>query len=113
MDIFICGDRGAAALIVSLRDPAFHPTSHQELRAQSTAKEVVLFVHAYANTFQDAAFSMADLCHFLGICPRPLMKMAETYGESAFRAESPTDALASWRNHAAAFAFGLPPFPSC
>ena len=29
-------------------------------------KEVVLFVHGYANTFQDAAFSMADLCHFLG-----------------------------------------------
>jgi esterase/lipase superfamily enzyme len=26
----------------------------------------VLFVHGYANTFQDAAFSMADLCHFLG-----------------------------------------------
>jgi esterase/lipase superfamily enzyme len=29
-------------------------------------KEVLLFVHGYANTFQDAAFSMADLCHFFG-----------------------------------------------
>jgi esterase/lipase superfamily enzyme len=29
-------------------------------------KDVVLFVHGYANTFQDSAFSMADLCHFLG-----------------------------------------------
>src|SRR5262249_25547851 len=53
--------RGAAALIVSLRDPALHPTSRQEFTAQSTAKEVVLFVHGYANTPQDAAFSMADL----------------------------------------------------
>jgi esterase/lipase superfamily enzyme len=34
--------------------------------AASPRKEVVLFVHGYANTFQDAAFSMADLCHFLG-----------------------------------------------
>ena len=23
-------------------------------------------MHGYANTYQDAAFSMADLCHFLG-----------------------------------------------
>ena len=29
-------------------------------------KEVVLFVHGYANTFQDAAFTMGELCHFLG-----------------------------------------------
>jgi esterase/lipase superfamily enzyme len=34
--------------------------------AAAPRKEVVLFVHGYANTFQDAAFSMADLCHFLG-----------------------------------------------
>jgi esterase/lipase superfamily enzyme len=34
--------------------------------AASPQKEVVLFVHGYANTFQDAAFSMADLCHFFG-----------------------------------------------
>jgi esterase/lipase superfamily enzyme len=32
----------------------------------SPRKEVVLFVHGYANSFQDAAFSMADLCHFFG-----------------------------------------------
>ncbi|HSV57998.1 MAG TPA: alpha/beta hydrolase [Variovorax sp.] len=29
-------------------------------------KEVVLFVHGYANTFQDAAFTMGELCHFFG-----------------------------------------------
>jgi esterase/lipase superfamily enzyme len=29
-------------------------------------KEVVLFVHGFANTFEDAAFKMADLCHFFG-----------------------------------------------
>ena len=29
-------------------------------------KEVVLFVHGYANTFQDASFTMGELCHFLG-----------------------------------------------
>ena len=34
--------------------------------AASPRKEVVLFVHGYANTFEDAAFSMADLCHFFG-----------------------------------------------
>jgi hypothetical protein len=32
----------------------------------SPRKEVVLFVHGYAHSFQDAAFSMADLCHFFG-----------------------------------------------
>ena len=34
--------------------------------AAAPRKEVVLFVHGYANTFEDAAFSMADLCHFFG-----------------------------------------------
>jgi esterase/lipase superfamily enzyme len=34
--------------------------------AASPRKEVVLFVHGYHDTFSDAAFSMADLCHFLG-----------------------------------------------
>jgi esterase/lipase superfamily enzyme len=34
--------------------------------AAAPRKEVLLFVHGYANTFQDAAFSMADLCHFFG-----------------------------------------------
>jgi len=34
--------------------------------AQSPRKEVVLFVHGYRETFGDAAFSMAELCHFLG-----------------------------------------------
>ena len=26
----------------------------------------MLFVHGYANTFQDASFTMGELCHFLG-----------------------------------------------
>jgi esterase/lipase superfamily enzyme len=34
--------------------------------AQSPRKEVVLFVHGYHETFSDAAFTMAELCHFLG-----------------------------------------------
>lgn len=34
--------------------------------AASPRKEVVLFVHGYANTFADAAFTMTDFCHFLG-----------------------------------------------
>lgn len=29
-------------------------------------KEVVLFVHGYANTFEDAALTMGEMCHFLG-----------------------------------------------
>ncbi len=34
--------------------------------AASPRKEVILFVHGYAKTFDDAAFRMADLCHFFG-----------------------------------------------
>ncbi len=34
--------------------------------ASAPRKEVVLFVHGYANSFQDAALTMAELCHFLG-----------------------------------------------
>jgi esterase/lipase superfamily enzyme len=34
--------------------------------AASPRKEVVLFVHGYAKTFEDAAFRMANLCHFFG-----------------------------------------------
>jgi esterase/lipase superfamily enzyme len=34
--------------------------------ALSPRKEIVLFVHGYANTFQDAALTMGELCHFLG-----------------------------------------------
>ena len=34
--------------------------------ADAPRKEVVLFVHGYANTFQDASFTMGELCHFLG-----------------------------------------------
>lgn len=32
----------------------------------SPRKEVVMFVHGYANSFQDAALTMGELCHFLG-----------------------------------------------
>lgn len=34
--------------------------------AESPRKEVVLFVHGYANTFRDAALTMGELCHYLG-----------------------------------------------
>jgi esterase/lipase superfamily enzyme len=34
--------------------------------AASPRKEVVLFVHGYANSFVDAALTMGELCHFLG-----------------------------------------------
>ena len=34
--------------------------------ADAPRKEVVLYVHGYHNTFQDAAFTMGELCHFLG-----------------------------------------------
>ena len=34
--------------------------------AAAPRKELVLFVHGYANTFQDAAFTMGELCHFFG-----------------------------------------------
>jgi esterase/lipase superfamily enzyme len=33
---------------------------------QAVRKEVVLYVHGYHNTFEDAALTMGELCHFLG-----------------------------------------------
>ena len=59
-----------------MRSPAVvdaHERAAADLQAEvarriavSPRKEVVLFVHGYANAFRDAAFSMADLCHFFG-----------------------------------------------
>jgi esterase/lipase superfamily enzyme len=50
-----------------------HEKANRALRAEvarrlaiSPRKEIVLFVHGYANTFQDAALTMGELCHFLG-----------------------------------------------
>lgn len=50
-----------------------HETASRALQAEVTRrlassprKEVVLFVHGYHNTFQDAALTMGELCHFLG-----------------------------------------------
>jgi esterase/lipase superfamily enzyme len=34
--------------------------------AASPRKEVVLFVHGYHDTFEDAALTMGELCHFMG-----------------------------------------------
>jgi esterase/lipase superfamily enzyme len=58
------------------RDPAVidaHEKAAAQLQAEvarriaaSPRKEVVLFVHGYANTFQDAALTMGELCHYLG-----------------------------------------------
>jgi esterase/lipase superfamily enzyme len=50
-----------------------HETATRALQAEvarrlasSPRKEVVLFVHGVANTFQEAALTMGELCHFLG-----------------------------------------------
>ena len=50
-----------------------HETATRELQAEvarrlasSPRKEVVLYVHGVANTFQDAALTMGELCHYLG-----------------------------------------------
>jgi esterase/lipase superfamily enzyme len=58
------------------RSPAamdVHEQAAAGLRAEVTRrlekaprKEIALFVHGYHNTFEDAAFTMGDLCHFLG-----------------------------------------------
>jgi esterase/lipase superfamily enzyme len=58
------------------RDPAVmdaHDKAAAGLQAEVTRrlalaprKEVVLFVHGYANTFRDAALTMGELCHYLG-----------------------------------------------
>jgi len=58
------------------RDPAVvdaHEKAEAALQAEvarriaaSPRKEVVLFVHGYANTFRDAALTMGELCHYLG-----------------------------------------------
>ena len=59
-----------------LRAPAFvaaHEKAKQELQTEiarrldlAPRKEVVLYVHGYNNTFEDAALTMGELCHFLG-----------------------------------------------
>jgi esterase/lipase superfamily enzyme len=38
----------------------------QRRLALANRKEVVLFVHGYNNTFEDAALTMGEMCHFLG-----------------------------------------------
>jgi len=58
------------------RDPAVvdaHENATRALQAEvarrlaaSPRKEVVLYVHGVANTFQDAALTMGELCHFFG-----------------------------------------------
>lgn len=58
------------------RDPAVidaHERAAAGLQAEvarrlavSPRKEVVLFVHGYANTFRDSALTMGELCHYLG-----------------------------------------------
>ena len=58
--------RSAAVMDVHERAAAGLQAEVARRTAAAPRKEVLLFVHGYANTFQDAAFSMADLCHFLG-----------------------------------------------
>jgi esterase/lipase superfamily enzyme len=52
---------------------AAHEAAKSEFRAEIASriavaprKEVVLFVHGYAYTFEEAALTMGELCHFLG-----------------------------------------------
>ena len=48
---------------------AAQQTFHQEVRrrlAVSPTKEVVMFVHGFNNDFDDAAFTLAELWHYLG-----------------------------------------------
>jgi len=52
---------------------AAHEKAKAELQAEiarrldaAPRKEVVLYVHGYNNTFEDAATTMGELCHFLG-----------------------------------------------
>jgi esterase/lipase superfamily enzyme len=59
-----------------IRDPAVlaaHRRANDALRAEirrrlaaSTTKDVVLYVHGFNETFESAAFTLAELCHFLG-----------------------------------------------
>jgi esterase/lipase superfamily enzyme len=50
-----------------------HQEAKQKLQAEiarrldvARRKEVVLYVHGYHNSFEDAALTMGELCHFLG-----------------------------------------------
>jgi esterase/lipase superfamily enzyme len=58
--------RAPAVMDVHERAAAGFQAEVARRTAAAPRKEVLLFVHGYANTFQDAAFSMADLCHFFG-----------------------------------------------
>jgi esterase/lipase superfamily enzyme len=67
IDVTPAGITRAAAVVES------HEMADRELQievarrlAVAPRKEVVMFVHGYANTFQDAALTMGQLCHFLG-----------------------------------------------
>ena len=61
-------DHASSAAVMDVHERAAADLQAEVARriAAAPRKEVLLFVHGYANTFQDAAFSMADLCHFLG-----------------------------------------------
>jgi esterase/lipase superfamily enzyme len=54
--------------IIDAYDKAKQQLRHEIARrvAISPRKEVVLYVHGYANSFEDAALTMGELCHFLG-----------------------------------------------
>jgi esterase/lipase superfamily enzyme len=50
-----------------------HEAARRDLQAEvarrilsSPRKELVLYVHGYHNTFEDAALTMGEMCHFLG-----------------------------------------------
>jgi esterase/lipase superfamily enzyme len=64
----VAGEITRSAAVVDAHEQASASLQAEVARriAASPRRDVVLFVHGYANTFEEAAFDMADLCHFLG-----------------------------------------------
>ena len=62
----------AAATRRAEENEAFHRIMAAQLE-RTPRKEVFLYVHGYHNTFDDAAFAMAELWHFLGRIGVPII----------------------------------------
>ena len=58
-------ERPTSSLRTKRRRAHSRPSSNAGSRV-APRKEVVLFVHGFANTFEDAALTTGELCHFLG-----------------------------------------------
>jgi len=71
VDGIIVEEPGAAAEL-DLATETFRRVLVQQL-ALTPRKEVFIYVHGYHNTFEDTAFSMAELWHFLGRIGVPIV----------------------------------------